>query len=160
MRAEKLVVVGAELSLQHEMTQFFNTVNAPIFDTDAEGKVNEWNQKLEEITGFDKKEMIGGCLVADFITDDYKALVSEVLAQALRGEQTTNWEFPLFARHGAQVDLLLNAITRRNATGQIVGVINVGRNITELNEERFKLQKKRKEAAFASMGPGAGVKSA
>jgi PAS domain S-box-containing protein len=160
MRAEKLVVVGAELSLQHEMTQFFNTVNAPIFGTDAEGKVNEWNQKLEEITGFDKKEVIGCCLVTDFINDDYKALVSEILAQALKDEQTTNWEFPLFARHGERVDLLLNAITRRNAAGHIVGVINVGQNITELNEERFKLQKKRKEAAFAGMDLGAGVKSA
>ncbi|MFT4712106.1 MAG: PAS domain S-box-containing protein [Candidatus Azotimanducaceae bacterium] len=159
MRADKLVVVGAELSLQHEMTQLFNTVNAPIFGTDAEANVNEWSQKLEEITGFDMKEVIGGCIVADFITDDYKALVSEVLAQALKDEQT-NWEFPLFAKHGARVDLLLNAVARSSAAGQIVAVINVGQNITELNEERFKLQKERKEAAFAGMDLGAGVKSA
>jgi len=36
-----------------------DTANAPIFGIVAEGKVNEWNQKAEKITGFSKKEVLG-----------------------------------------------------------------------------------------------------
>ncbi|MFT4712104.1 MAG: PAS domain S-box-containing protein [Candidatus Azotimanducaceae bacterium] len=129
------------------MTQFFGTANVPIFAIDAEGKVNEWSRQAAKITGFNRKEVMGRSLVADFITDDYKASVGEVLAQALKGEQTANYEFPLFSKSGERVDVLLNSTTRRDASGQIVGVVGVGQNITELNKARGEQEKERREAA-------------
>ena len=35
------------------------TANAPIFGIDISGRVNEWNRKAAEITGFDKDEVRG-----------------------------------------------------------------------------------------------------
>ena len=34
-----------------------------------------------------------------------------------------NFTFPLFKRTGERVEVLLNATTRRNASGEIVGVV-------------------------------------
>ena len=130
-----------------DMTQLVDTANAPIFGIDAQGNVNEWNQQAEKITGFTKKEVMGQGLVANFITDDYKLSVGEVLAKALQGYETANYEFPLFTRSGDRVDVLLNSTTRRNAAGQIVGVIGVGQNITELNKVRQEQENERKVAA-------------
>ena len=123
-----------QVNIANEMTQLVDTANAPIFGIDANGMVNEWNQQAEKITGFDKEEVMGLDLVADFITDDYKASVGEVLERALRGEETANYEFPLFTKSGNRVDVLLNSTTRRDASGRIIGVVGVGQDITELNK--------------------------
>jgi len=123
-----------QVNIANEMTQLVDTANAPIFGIDAKGKVNEWNQQAEKITGFNKEEVMGLDLVADFITDGYKASVAEVLERALKGEETANYELPLFTKSGHRVDVLLNSTTRRDAYGQIVGVVGVGQDITELNK--------------------------
>ena len=133
--------------IANELTQFVDTANAPIFGIDTEGRVNEWNQRSEQITGFTKAEVMGRDLVANFITDDYKVSVGEVLAKALHGEETANYEFPLFTQSGDRVDVLLNSSTRRDPDGQIVGVVGVGQDITELNKVRAEQEKERKESA-------------
>jgi PAS domain S-box-containing protein len=130
-----------------DMTQLVDTTNAPIFGIDAQGKVNEWNQQAENITGFKKNEVMGLDLVTDFITDDFKASVGKVLERALRGKETANYEFPLFTKSGDRVDVLLNSTTRRDAIGQIVGVVGVGQDITELNKIQVEQERERKEAS-------------
>jgi len=55
-----------------------------------------------------------------------------VLDNALLGKEAANFEFPLFTSDQRRVQVLLNATTRRNVTGCIVGVIGVGQDITEM----------------------------
>ena len=124
-------------SIATELVQLVDTANAPIFGIDARGKINEWNQQAEFITGFTKAEVMGQDLVASFITDEYKVSVGEVLQKALKGEETANYEFPLFTKSGDRVDVLLNSTTRRDADGSVSGVIGVGQDITELNKVRI-----------------------
>ena len=57
--------------------------------------------------------------------------VREVLDNALTGTQTELFEFPLFTKDGDRLDVLLNATTRRDAKGDIVGVVGVGQDITD-----------------------------
>ena len=123
-----------------DLTQLIDTANAPIFGIDAQGNVNEWNQTAERITGFSRYEVMGKDLVSEFITDDYKSSVKEVLDNALKGNETANYEFPLFTAAGNRVDVLLNSTTRRDASGKIVGVVGVGQDITELNQVRVEQQ--------------------
>jgi two-component system phosphate regulon sensor histidine kinase PhoR len=50
------------------------------------------------------------------------------------GKETANFEFPLYTRDGKRVELLLNATPRRDASGNIIGVVSVGQDITHLKE--------------------------
>jgi signal transduction histidine kinase len=68
--------------------------------------------------------------------------VKKVLDDALHGEETANFEFPLFTKNGQRVMVLLNSSTRRDANGNITGVIGVGQDITELAGYRNELEKK------------------
>ncbi|WP_435138334.1 PAS domain-containing protein [Pseudopelagicola sp. nBUS_19] len=126
--------------IANDLTKLIDTANAPIFGIDSDGNVNEWNQTAERITGFTKQEVLGQDLVSLYITDDYKDSVSLVLNKALAGEQTANYKFPLFTKVGSHVDVLLNSTTRRNANGEIIGVVGVGQDITELNAEKAKYE--------------------
>jgi PAS domain-containing protein len=67
----------------------------------------------------------------DFITKEYQVSVKEVLDNALQGRETANFEFPLYTKDQRRVDVLLNATTRRDVSGNVVGVLGVGQDITE-----------------------------
>jgi len=71
--------------------------------------VTEWNRTAVAITGYDKKETLGRNLVEEFITEEYKTAVKEVLDKALQGKETANFEFPLYTKSRERRDVLLNA---------------------------------------------------
>ena len=124
------------------MRQFIETANAPIFGIDNKGLINEWNQTSEKITGFLKTEVLGQDLVANYISPDYQTQVKGVLDNALKGEETANFEFPLFAKDGKRLMVLLNSSTRRDVDGKIIGMLGVGQDITVLNEYKEDLESK------------------
>ena len=57
-----------------------------------------WNAKASNSLGYSKDEALGQGLVQRFITEDYKTSVDEVLASALLGKETANFELPMFTR--------------------------------------------------------------
>jgi PAS domain S-box-containing protein len=138
-------------SVAKDLTQLIDTANAPIFGIDAAGLVNEWNQRAELLTEYAKADVMGKDLVAGFITDDYKASVKEVLDKALQGEESANYEFPLFTKSGDRVDVLLNSTTRRDSAGNIVGVVGVGQDITELKYTQAQVIQSSKLATLGEM---------
>lgn len=72
----------------------------------------------------------GRSLVQEFITDDYKTAVQAVLDRALQGSETENFEFPLITKAGARIEVLLNATTRRDEQGNIIGVVGIGQDVS------------------------------
>ena len=145
---------AAQHQIAAELTQFIDTANAPIFGIDIGGRVNEWNQQAANITGYSKDEVMGRDLVGEFITDDYKGSVHDVLQAALRGAETANYEFPLFTKDERRIDVLLNATTRRDIDGNIIGVIGVGQDITPLREKDIALRQAQKMEVVGQLTGG------
>ena len=146
-RAEQERVAG-------DLTRLIDSANAPIIGIDAQGNVNEWNQTAARITGFSKEEALGHDLVETFITADFKASVREVLDKALCGEETSNYEFPLFTKGGERIHLLLNATTRRDAAGHVVGVVGIGQDITQRYEKEERLRERARLEAVGNVTGG------
>ncbi len=134
-----------------EMIQVIETANAPIFGVDSQGRVNEWNNAAVALTGFKKSDVLGRNLVTEFISEAHKESVKQVLDKALLGEETANYEFPLYTKTGKRVDILLNASTRRDPDGVIVGVIGIGQDLTELNLAKAQLIQASKLASLGEM---------
>jgi PAS domain S-box-containing protein len=161
-RAYELALANKELAFQKklegyrsemesvalELTLLIDTANAPIFGIDNKGLVNEWNQTSEKITGFTKDEVLGNDLVQTYITEDYRESVKKVLENALEGKETANYEFPLFAKDGERVMVLLNSSTRRNAAGEITGVLGVGQDISQMDNYKTNLENTVKKRTF------------
>ena len=95
------------------------------------GSIYEWNNKSAEITGFSRDEVLGKDLVEAYISADFRSSVRQVLNNALLGQGTTNFEFPLYTRDHQRVEVLLNATPRTDVSGGIVGMLGVGQDITE-----------------------------
>ena len=129
-----------------DLERLIDTANAPIFGIDTKGRVNEWNRSTAAISGYAKADVLGGRrLLLEFIAPENRDSVNRVLRRALAGNETANYECSLVTRGGERVSVLLNATTRRDAFGRVIGVIGVGQDITELRAKER--EAKEREAA-------------
>ena len=128
-------------NMAEDLSRLIDTANAPIFGIDTDGRITEWNVKAAQITGRSKEEVMGCHLVSNFITEEFRHSVQQVLDDALSGDATANFELPLFDNKAQRVDVLLNANPRRHKTGQVYGVVGVGQDITERKKAENELKR-------------------
>ena len=83
---------------------------------------------------------MGRDLVEDFISGEFKESVGMVLKNALNGQETSNFEFPLYTKSGKRVEVLLNAATRRDESCNAIGVVGVGQDISERKQAEQQLE--------------------
>ena len=118
--------------LAMDLERLIDSANAPILGVDRDGRISEWNQNMSDLSGYTKSAVLGMPLATcDFIDVENRTSVGDVLARALEGVDCRNLEFSINSKDGRRVELLLNAATRRDAQGSIVGVVGVGQDITE-----------------------------
>ena len=116
--------------LLREANQLIETANAPIFGVDTDLRINEWNLKAEDISEYSKEETMGKPFL-EFLDETARPAVEGVLMQGVAGSETANYELQLKAKKGGELCLLLNATTRRDMAGRVIGVIGIAQDITE-----------------------------
>ena len=122
-----------QLRKSADLNRVINMANAPILGTDCEGRINEWNQMTEKISGFKKEEILGLDLVDFLIADDSKQSVQAIIDETLQGEETAHYLFQFYTKDVRPLEVRLNSTARRDELGKITGVIGIGQDVTELN---------------------------
>ncbi len=152
--SELIAARNEQTRIANEMTNLIDTANAPIFGVDVRGHITDWNLKAAEITGYGSDEVMHCHLVDEFVADDHKASVKDVLDQALKGEELANFEFPLLSKSGDRIEILLNSSTRRDTHGDIIGVVGVGQDNTERKRALAQVVQAFKLATLGEMATG------
>ncbi len=119
----------------------------PLETISAEGKITDVNAAAVTVTGV-PREMLIGTDFADYFTEPDRA--REGFRQVFaRGSVT---DIPLTVRHrdGRRTDLLCNASLYRDAAGNPLGVVAVGRDVTERGRQERALAEAKElfESAF------------
>jgi len=127
---------SAEL-VAEDLSRLLETMNVPIIGMDREGSVTEWNRQAERLTGYSKADVMGRNLVGTTMVEESlrASFTKEVLEDGLNGVEATNYRFPIFTKAGQRREVLLSATTRRSGSGEVVGVLSVGQDITETRAE-------------------------
>ncbi|XP_056175578.1 phytochrome E isoform X3 [Syzygium oleosum] len=73
-------------SVACEMVRLIETATAPIFGVDSAGLINGWNAKMAELTGLPTNEAIGKSLINEFIHEDSRGTLENVLCRALQDD--------------------------------------------------------------------------
>ena len=121
----------AVAAMASELRQLIDTSFAPIFGIDADGDVNEWNDKAAEVTGYTKEEAFDRNLVKTFIVPRHRESMQDVVDKALKGRGTSNYELEFTTKSNETRHLLVNATTRRDAENNVVGVVGVAQDVTD-----------------------------
>jgi PAS domain S-box-containing protein len=131
-------------AIAQELSELIENANTPIFGTDRNGYVNEWNRVTAELTGYSKNEALTKKLTY-FISDRHHKGFSFILDQIAGDSPVSNLQIPIVTKDQRDLIILLNATPRKNSSRQITGMLMVGQNITELIEYRQNLEAKVQE---------------
>ena len=130
LSVERLESEQVQRVLASEMTQLIDTANNPIFGVDADGRINIWNDAMRKITGASGKEAIGRFAV-DFMTADSKPIAEMHLRSLLSDSAAGGLQLKFLGPTDGPAELLVNCTVRRDAAGEMTGVLAVGLDITE-----------------------------
>ncbi|HNP16829.1 MAG TPA: PAS domain S-box protein [Fulvivirga sp.] len=125
-----------------ELVTLIETANAPIFGTDREGNITEWNSYTSQITGYSKQETENENIFDKLILKGEIKNVKGLFERVMLGEKITHYELPIITKTGKVVTILFNATIRKDFNNNIIGMICVGQDITELIEYRNQLENK------------------
>jgi PAS domain S-box-containing protein len=124
-----------------EYQSVIENANAVIIGTDSRGYITEWNEKAMQVTGYSKNESYIQKL-SDFLILESQEDFSRAMHQVLSGDVITNYEMNTRDKDGKKLTLLINATPRTSANSEVVGMLLIGQDITELSDYRQSLEQK------------------
>ncbi|MGA2246938.1 MAG: PAS domain S-box protein [Verrucomicrobiota bacterium] len=113
---------------------------------DLDGVVTSWNAGAEKIFGYSALEMVGQPILR-LIPPERHQEETEILAHIRRGESVRHFDTVRLHKNGNRLDVSVTVSPIRDATGKIIGVSKVARDVTERkkmaqiisdSEERFR----------------------
>lgn len=101
-----------------------------IIASDMDGIVTDWNSGAERLYGYGREDMVGRPLML-LIPADRQNEEREILARIGNGEHVGHFETFRLHKDGRSIPISLTASPIADASGAIVGVSKIGRDISE-----------------------------
>jgi PAS domain S-box-containing protein len=124
-----------------------------ILSTDPAGRILSWNQSANQITGYSPQEVEGQCF-SQFCAAEHQAHVRQLFAEAKAGETPQRPEWTLVTKSGKEVPVSWICSPMMDDQGQIIGMVAVGRDLTESRKLETQLLQAQKLAALGVMAGG------
>ena len=101
-----------------------------IIGTDLAGLITSWNRAAERVFGFSAGEKLGKS-ITQLIPADREDEERQIIAQITRGERVKHFETRRRTKDGSEIDVSLTVSPIEDATGAVIGMSKVARDITE-----------------------------
>jgi PAS domain S-box-containing protein len=130
---------------RHRLAAIVDDSDDAIIGRTLDGIVTSWNKSAERIFGFSATETIGRRL--ELVPDE--AVEAALLARLVDGEHIGHFETARTRRDGERVEVSVTLSPVRDGRGNIIGVSEIARDVTESTATRLELVRA-KEAAEAA----------
>jgi PAS domain S-box-containing protein len=116
------------------------TANALIIGLDTRGYITDWNAYCTQVTGFEKNDVFTRRLAEFLLPPEARESFRSILQRVLAREEIKQFDMPIRDKQGKILEILTSFSPRYSTNGEIVGVIMVAQDITELTEYRKSLE--------------------
>ncbi|MEW6380366.1 MAG: ATP-binding protein [bacterium] len=143
--SEKLQASQSELNKQKEFEkQLIETANVLIVVLNRNGEVILSNKKCEEITGYSKNFILGKSWLQLMTPAEVREEYTSRFTASLSSKTPSSCECPIVTHDGAIRIISWHSTPVIDQTGNIIGIINVGEDITEEKNLQQELEAKNK----------------
>ncbi len=128
-----LVDISARHDTEQELARLGAVVAASedaVIGMNLDGIITHWNNGAAQLYKFEPHEMIGQSIVG-IVPQELRAEEDEILEKLRQDERVRNYETERISKDGRRVSISLSATSLRDEKGHIIGIIKVGRDITE-----------------------------
>jgi len=151
-KAHALIGVIRSIALRKQMEEtlkrerdfsqrLLETANALIVILDSDGRINLFNRKCEELTGYSKNEVIGRVFWEFLVPKRYVEPVRKVFADLLADHLPSSFENPWVTKDGKERIISWSNTNIKNDSGKVVCVIAIGVDATEQRQMEERIQK-------------------
>jgi len=130
-----------------DLQRMIRQASVPIFTVDMDQKVQDWNLKIEEVTGIPRTEAVGHAL-SDLASgdelDSWWSAAGELLQDAMeeRGPNITEMTFNAsdHLSYPAGTVMAVSATVLRGGAGEVKGAVCIGQDISAITAEKNRAQ--------------------
>jgi len=120
--------------------QLYRAMPAMLHTVDVEGRVvtatDHWLQKM----GYTRDEVVGRSIMDFYSEADRKRLAAGRLQDVISGGEFSNEERQMVTKSGQVLDLVMSAISDRDASGRVHQMLVASKDITQRNRAEQKLR--------------------
>ena len=130
---ETLARQSAELeraAVVRQMAAVVESSNDAIISQDMFGNVVSWNPAAEKLFGFPYEEAKGKP-ISIIIPHTHQQEFSDLVERVLSGDQVQDIETDRLTKEGHRVDVSMSIAPIRDASGEVVGISTIARDVTE-----------------------------
>jgi len=104
----------------------------------TDGSLRRWNDRFQELTGYTDDEL-DGMHALEVVPDDDEGMIARAMAAVFQEEEAQTVQSALVAKSGERVPHEFSASPIRDADGEVVGLVGVGRDVSDerLREQRL-----------------------
>jgi PAS domain S-box-containing protein len=125
---------------EEKYRSLLENANDIIYSHDLQGNYLTINRACEEVTGYTRKEILGGLNISQVVVPEHRELAREMTMRKLTDPSPTVYEVDIFTKDRRRLTLEVSTrIAFRN--GQPVAVEGIGRDVTE----RKRIERAREE---------------
>ena len=128
--------------VEDRYNQIFETSPDAMVLLDNKGKFIKTNNRLHELIGYDKLEIIGvNLLNASFIPAQSKIRIMKNFSQRMLGKKTQPYEVDFITKSGVKKTGLINATALRDGAGKIIGDFAIISDTSDRKKSKQLLEK-------------------
>ena len=114
-----------------DLSRIIENSSSAILAVDLSGRINEWNRKASQATGFSREEAMGRDLLALLAPRQTWPRLRRIFFETLGGDRVENVEVAGLCKDGSSCVFLLNSAARRDASGDFVGIVCFAQDISD-----------------------------
>ena len=141
----------SEEALRHERDfaqGLVNTAQAIVLTLDTESRIIHFNPYMEEISGYHLEEVKGKDWFTTFLPERNREKTRELFLTAISDIQTRGNIDAILTKDGQERDIVWYDKTLKDSSGNVIGLLTIGQDITERKRLEENLEKERQDFIF------------
>jgi two-component system cell cycle sensor histidine kinase/response regulator CckA len=139
LKTEELLEANRKLLDEKEFSNMvIETADVVITGVDLEGKINLFNRKTEEVTGYSREEVMGKDFIKVLLAEKGRTAFEILMQEIHEGGTIHPIDAHIMTKSGEERILLSRGTPFKNSEGEIIGVLGIGIDVT--NTRRMEKQ--------------------
>jgi PAS domain S-box-containing protein len=138
---------------ERHLASVVECANDLVVSIDPQGRIVTWNPAAERASGLNAEEAKGRSLIS-LCAVEHQPVMADMLQGLVRGEKVRNTEVSFLTVSGRELPIAWSCSPMLDDDGKVMGIVAVGRDLTERRQLEAQLIQSDKMASLGAMAGG------